>query len=105
MVMKKMILIIALFTFPFLSISQNDLDKQEVTSRDVIESVIEFELDNSQIVLEWNNDSLAYRKVEPISQDPKDQNKSINFTKSNELISIKAYIKSLQMKRKITLMS
>ncbi len=105
MVMKNMILIIALFTMPFMSFSQNDVDTLNVTPRQEITSVIEFEMDETLLSLKLNDQFQVYRKVEPISSDPKDQNKTINFNKSNDLISIKAYIKSLQMKRKITLMS
>ena len=48
---------------------------------------------------------VVIKKVEPISINPKTQNLDLNFKKSNDLISIKAYIKSLQLKRKETLMS
>ena len=47
----------------------------------------------------------ARKKVERISKDPKVQNKTINFKKSHDLISVKAYMRSLQLKRKETLMS
>ena len=47
----------------------------------------------------------ALKKIEPISADPRDQNRSINYGKSKEIISVKAYIRILQMKRKETLMS
>ncbi|MBT8266528.1 MAG: hypothetical protein KJO41_06115 [Bacteroidia bacterium] len=100
--MKKMILIIALFTFPLLSVSQNDIDATELNSRENVASVIVYDLESNPVILELNTEIISYRKVEPISPDPIDQNKSINFIKSNELISIKAYIKSLQMKRKTT---
>lgn len=103
--MKKMILIIALLTMPFMSFSQNDIDTQNVTSREVITSVIEFDLDATSNRFELDDQMISYRKIEPISMNPKDQNKNINFKKSNDLISIKAYIKSLQMKRKTTLMT
>jgi len=48
---------------------------------------------------------VVIKKVEPISINPKTQNLDLNFKKSNDLISVKAYIKSLQLKRKETLMS
>ena len=105
MVTKNMILFLSLITMPFLSFAQNDKDVLEVFPRNEIVSVIEFEMTDSHIVLELNEDIIAYRKWEPIAVDPIDQNKTINYDKSNALISIKAYIKSLQMKRKITLMS
>ncbi len=91
---NKMTLIIAFFTIPFLSMSQNDVN----TSQLVISTEIK-----KEIMLDETEVSL--RKVEPISNNPKIQNKTINFNKSNDLISIKAYLKSLQMKRKETLMS
>ncbi|NND52013.1 MAG: hypothetical protein HKN54_06380 [Flavobacteriaceae bacterium] len=90
---------------PFLSFAQNDKDVAQVFPRNEIVSVVEFDMPDSQLVFELNEDIIAYRKWEPIAIDPMDQNKNINFNKSNALISIKAYIKSLQMKRKITLMS
>ncbi|MBT8273091.1 MAG: hypothetical protein KJO77_04750 [Bacteroidia bacterium] len=103
--MKNMILFITLITMPFLSFSQNDTDVAQLIPRNEIVSVVEFDMPDSQLVFELNEDIIAYRKWEPIAIDPMDQNKNINFNKSNALISIKAYIKSLQMKRKITLMS
>ena len=48
---------------------------------------------------------VVIKKIDPISIDPKNQSLDLNFKKSNDIISIKAYIKSLQLKRKTTLMS
>ena len=48
---------------------------------------------------------VVIKKIEPISINPKTQNLDLNYKKSNDIISIKAYIKSLQLKRKETLMS
>ena len=103
--MKNMIFFITLITMPFLSFGQNVAGIMEVLPREEIISVLEFEMADSHLVFELNEEIIAYRKIEPIAIDPIEQNKTINFNKSNELISIKAYIKSLQMKRKITLMS
>lgn len=103
--MKNMIQFILIITMPFLSFSQAELDNTEVFPKDVIVSVVELEIAESAVVFELNKTIIAYRKWEPIAIDPMDQNKTINFNKSNALISIKAYIKSLQMKRKITQMS
>ena len=92
--MKQIILILALTTMPFLSFSQSDNEHAlESINVEVIKDVLK------------QDTELSLRKVEPISDNPKIQNKVINFNKSNDLISIKAYMKSLQMKRKETLMS
>ena len=79
---------------PFLSFSQAEENKTPIViNTEVVKEII------------LNESELSLRKVEPISSNPKIQNKVINFNKSNDLISIKAYIKSLQLKRKETLMS
>jgi len=92
--MNKMILILAFFTMPFLSFGQSESDKAPlVINTEVVKELI------------LNEDELGLRKVEPISDNPKIQNKTINFNKSNDLISIKAYMKKLHLKRKETLMS
>ena len=51
------------------------------------------------------NTEVAVKKIDPISINPKTQNLDLNYKKSNDLISIKAYIKSLQLKSKVTVMS
>lgn len=91
---QKIILILAFFTLPFVSIAQNNLDSKQSDLRSEV---------NKEITI--NKEDIALRKIEPISFDPKVQIKNINFNKSNDIISLKAYIKSLQMKRKTTLMS
>jgi hypothetical protein len=85
--MKKFLLIIVIFVLPFISMAQTTaIDSIEETK-----TIIKTEI--------------AIKKVEPISINPKTQNLDLNFKKSNDIISIKAYIKSLQLKRKETLMS
>ncbi|RLD29960.1 MAG: hypothetical protein DRI75_01700 [Bacteroidetes bacterium] len=85
--MKKFLLLIAIFVLPFITMAQTTaIDTVKETKTDIkIEVVI--------------------KKIEPISINPKTQNLDLNFKKSNDIISIKAYIKSLQLKRKETLMS
>ncbi|MBT8254716.1 MAG: hypothetical protein HKN00_00845 [Flavobacteriaceae bacterium] len=51
------------------------------------------------------NEILVLKKIDPISADPYDQSKMINYQKSKEIISIKAYRKALQLKGNETLMS
>lgn len=92
--MNRLTLILALFTMPFLSFGQTETDKTLlVINTEVVKDVL------------LNETELSLRKVEPISANPKIQNKTINFNKSNDIISIKAYMKSLHLKRKETLMS
>ncbi len=84
--MKKFLLIIIILVLPFISMAQTTTNTVEDTN-----TIIETEV--------------AIKTVEPISINPKTQNLDLNYKKSNDLISIKAYIKSLQLKRKETLMS
>ncbi|RMZ49566.1 hypothetical protein EB822_11270 [Flavobacteriaceae bacterium PRS1] len=84
--MKKFLLIIVILVLPFISMAQTTTNTVEDTN-----TIIETEV--------------AIKTVEPISINPKTQNLDLNYKKSNDLISIKAYIKSLQLKRKETLMS
>jgi len=85
--MKKFLLIIVILVLPFISMAQT-------TTTNTVEDT------NTIIEIE-----VAIKTVEPISINPKTQNLDLNYKKSNDLISIKAYIKSLQLKRKETLMS
>jgi len=85
--MKKIIITFAILVVPILTIAQNNDKKDKVELNTIVKTEV------------------VVKKVEPISANPKVQNKTINFKKSNDLISIKAYMKSLQMKRKETLMS
>ena len=85
--MNKILILIALLIVPFFGIAQN----------------------NTEIVKEnFNatiNTELAIKKIEPISINPKTQNLDLNFKKSNDIISVKAYINSLRLRRKKALMS
>lgn len=91
---QKIILILTFFTLPFVSMAQNNIDSKQSDIRSEVKKEITI-----------NKEDVVLRKIEPISFDPKVQIKNINFNKSNDIISLKAYIKSLQMKRKTTLMS
>ena len=103
--MKKMILIVAILTMPFMSFSQTESERQHVETVSVVQNVSELNTLNYSFDGQFENAIIGYKKVERISKDPRIQNKVINAKKSNDLISIKAYIRSLQMKRKETLMS
>jgi len=103
--MRKMILIIAIITMPFMSFSQTENDTEHFKQVQVVETVLEYDAYGIEIEENKNEELFSYRKVEPFSDDPLLQNKMINAKKSKDLISIKAYIKSLQMKRKSTLMT
>ena len=97
--MKRVLIVIAFLIVPFFASAQNDtkIDKTEIT--------VEVEA-NVIIKAEINKDlKLTIKKVDPISINPKKQNLDLNFKKSNDIISVKAYIKSLQLKRKATVMS
>lgn len=85
--MKKFLLIIVILVLPFISMAQSTT----INTVEEVKTTIKTEV--------------VIKKVEPISINPKTQNLDLNFKKSNDLISIKAYIKSLQLKRKETLMS
>lgn len=105
MVMRTMILFIALITMPFLSNAQVEKKAQDIQTVSSIETVSEVSIVNLDVNLKLDSEFITYKKVERISKDPMIQNRMINAQKSGDLISVKAYIKSLQMKRKETLMS
>ena len=97
--MKRVLIVITFLIVPFFASAQNDtkIDKTEIT--------VEVEA-NVIIKAEINKDlKLTIKKVDPISINPKKQNLDLNFKKSSDIISVKAYIKSLQLKRKATVMS
>jgi len=85
--MKKFLLIIVILVLPIVSMAQS-------TTVDIVEE--------AKTIIKTE---VVIKKVEPISINPKTQSLDLNFKKSNDIISIKAYIKSLQLKRKETLMS
>lgn len=90
---------------PFLGMSQNTADNQLSSSATEIHSVLEFDQEGPIMTLEFDEGLYALKKVDHISADPRVQNKMIYYKKSKDIISVKAYIRSLQMKRKETLMS
>ncbi len=85
--MKKFLIITVILVLPFISMAQTTEIKTLEESKATI------------------NTEVAIKKVETISTNPKTQNLDLNFQKSNDIISIKAYIKSLQLKSKETVMS
>ena len=85
--MKKFLLIIVILVLPLISMAQSST----INTVEEVKTIIKTEV--------------VIKKVEPISINPKTQNLDLNFKKSNDIISVKAYIKSLQLKRKETLMS
>ncbi len=86
-VMNKVLIVIAFLIIPFFATAQND--SKIVMSN--IDTTINVEV--------------AIKKIDHISINPKTQNLDLNFKKSNDIISVEAYIKSLQLKRKATVMS
>jgi len=97
--MKKVLIVIAFLTVPFFASAQNETktDKTEITVEVEANVIIKAEISKDL--------KLAIKKVDPISINPKKQNLDLNFKKSNDIISVKAYIKSLQIKRKATVIS
>jgi len=85
--MKKFLLIIVILVLPFISMAQTTTTNTVGEAKTTIKT------------------ELVIKKIDPISINPKTQSLDLNYKKSNDLISIKAYIKSLQLKRKETLMS
>ena len=85
--MKKFLLLIVIFVLPFISIAQTTVIDSAKETKTIIETEV------------------AIKKIDPISINPKTQNLDLNYKKSNDLISIKAYIKSLQLKSKVTVIS
>lgn len=84
--MRKIVFFIVFFMISFSVMAQND--KETTNVKDETPTI-----------------EVAVRKVEPISMNPHVQNRMINYKKSNDLISIKSYMKSLQIKGKLTKLS
>ena len=84
--MKKLLILIPLIILPVLSFGQN-ASNETVKQNDIIafETIIVQETIENQIAFE------AYTKIDV---------NSLSYKKSNDLISIKAYRKSLQIKTK-----
>lgn len=95
-VMKRLI-VIAFLIVPFFASAQNEtkIEKTEVKTEVKADTVIK-----TEIIKDF-----AIKKIDPITTNPKKQNLDLNFKKSKDIISVKAYIKSLQLKRKATVIS
>lgn len=85
--MNKIVIVIAFLIVPFFATAQNDSDIVKTAVSTIIKTEV------------------VIKKIDPISINPKTQNLDLNYKKSNDIISVKAYIKSLQLKRKATVMS
>ena len=84
--MKKVLILIALITLPALTFGQN-------ASSDIVKQNDSITVENISIEInsEIETAIIAYSKAEV---------NELNYKKSNELISVKAYRKSLQIKVK-----
>ena len=80
--MKKVILTIAILVVPFLMTAQNSDENVKTELNTTINTEVEV---------------AAKKKTEHISVNPLEQT-YINFKKSQDIISVRAYIKSLQIK-------
>lgn len=87
--MKKVILTIAILVSPFLMTAQNSDEK----AKNEINTTIK-----TEVII------AAKKRTEKISVNPLEQT-HINFKKSQDIISVRAYIKSLQIKGDATLNS
>ena len=85
--MNKVLIIIAFLIVPFLGTAQIDSEIVKTEAKSIIKTEV------------------AIKKIDTISINPKTQSLDLNYKKSNDIISVKAYIKSLQLKRKESLMS
>lgn len=85
--MKKVILTIAILVSPFLMTAQNSDENAKVEINTTVKTEV-----------------AAKKKTEPISINPLEQT-NMNIKKSHDIISVEAYIKSLQIKGKTTLNS
>ncbi|MBT8259780.1 MAG: hypothetical protein HKO92_04505 [Flavobacteriaceae bacterium] len=83
--MKRSLYIIAFLILPLFTMGQ---EKNEFSKIDIQSNL------KSEITI---------KKIEPISSNPLEQIQLLNI-KSEELISIKAYIKTLKVKRKETIL-
>ena len=84
--LKRSLYIIAFLIFPLFTMGQ---EKNEVSNIEI----------NSLLKTE-----ITIKKIEPISANPLEQTQLL-ILKSEELFSIKAYIKTLKIKRKETILS
>ena len=86
--MNKVLIVIAFLIVPFFATAQNDTKTEISASNTEIKASIKKEV--------------TIKKYDKITIDPRKQNLDLNFKKSNDIIDVKAYIKSLQLKRKAT---
>ena len=86
--MKKVLIILVILTAPFLTVAQNN------TSTTVTETIINVTTSNPE---EVKTDISAQQTAEAVLRA---KAKDLNYKKSNDIISVKAYRKSLQIKVK-----
>jgi len=89
-VMYKLLIILALFIAPSLAFGQN----QTITTEKNIE-ISTLKIEKLEV---------AIKKIDPISANPKVQSVNFTYKKSKDIISIKAYIKSLDLRCKETVL-
>ena len=87
--MKKVILTLAILVFPCLMTAQNSDENAKTELNTTIKTEVEV---------------ASKKKTETISINPLEQTQ-MNFKKSTDIISVNAYIKSLQIKGNTTLNS
>jgi len=87
--MKKVILTLAILVSPFLMTAQNSDENAKTELNTTIKTEVEV---------------ASKKKTETISINPLEQTQ-MNFKKSTDIISVNAYIKSLQIKGNSTLNS
>lgn len=83
--MKKVLILIAMITLPILTFGQNGNDTVKQNDSTTVENVTVLQKTENQVAL---------------SATAKAQVNDLSYKKSNDLISIKAYRKSLQIKVK-----
>ena len=87
-IMNKVLIVIAFLIVPFFATAKNDTKTEISASKTEVKASIKQEV--------------TIKKYDKITIDPRKQNLDLNFKKSNDIIDVKAYIKSLQLKRKAT---
>lgn len=95
--MKRVLIVIAFLIVPFFASAQNDAKIEKTETKTEVKADV---IIKAEIIQE-----IAIKKIDPITTNPKKQNLDLNFKKSNDIISVKAYIKSLQLKRTASVMS
>ena len=87
-IMNKVLIVIAFLIVPSFATAKNDTKTEISASKTEVKASIKQEV--------------TIKKYDKITLDPRKQNLDLNFKKSNDIIDVKAYIKSLQLKRKAT---